>query len=303
MIFFRSIIRFNSIFSRKSKRYILVFLNGFLLASLVYLYTEKSYEQNLFGSLAAYVRNSVQTANSISSVDFEDSLLTKSVHLVHELGYMRQEVFQKFPVGGIKAKCLQPVSFDFMTNQGACGSYAYVLGRLLQELNIEVRFPQMTVQDRNAGHIINEAKTSKGWVVLDAAFDLYFRKPDGQLAAFKDVSQNWIYYKNQLPSNYNIAYRYEGVRYTNWGKVPLIMPLVKRALHLFIGKERTDTYSLRSLMLKKYNILFNITLCLYLLIITYSLKLAFGKEYLPDVTRAKKILRKDDMALSAHPLA
>jgi hypothetical protein len=290
-------------FSQKLKRYILVFLNGFLLASLVYFYTERSFEQNIFSSLAAYVRTSVQGSNTISAVDLEDSLLAKSVHLVYMLGYKRQEVFGEFPVGGIKADFLQPVSVDLMTNQGACGSYAYVLGRLLQELNMDVRFAQMTVQGRNAGHVINEAKTSKGWVTVDAAFDVYFRKPDGQLASFSDVSKDWAYYKEQLPSNYNQAYQYEGVQYTNWNKVPVIMPLIRTGLRMFMGKEEADKYSLRSLILNKYSLLFYVTLTLYLLVLAYFIKASFKKKYLPDVTAAKRMLSSEETTISVRSLA
>jgi hypothetical protein len=282
----------------KNGKYILIFLNGFFLALLLYFYIEKQYEKNLFSSIAAFVQSSVGTVNSTQSNNIvrEDSLLVKSVHLVHELGRQRIEVFVPYPVKGIKATYIQPVSFDFMTSQGACGSYAYVLGRLLQEMDIEVRFPQMTVNNQSAGHIIIEAKTSYGWVVLDASNDVFFRKTNGQLAGFNEVKNNWNYYQGQLPTNYNMAYRYEGVRYTNWDKIPLIMPLIKNIMYLTVGKEKTDGYSLRNLILNKYKLFFNITLGAYLLIILFSINILI-KARRKAAANVKGLFRGNDVAL------
>lgn len=270
----RRIIRPNSFLNRKRK-YILIFLNGFLLALLMFFFIQKQYENNIFASLATYIhdpahKNELPGSNAINN---EDSLLIKSVRLVHELTNERSNIFGPHPIKGINATYLQPVSFDLMTGQGVCGSNAYILGRLLQEMNIDVRFPQMTVNGQHAGHILIEAKTSYGWVVLDAASNTFFRKPNGQLAGFNDVKNNWNYFKDQLPADYNMAYRYEGVRYTNWDKIPLVMPLIKNVMYWTIGKEKTDNYSLRNLVLQKYNILFNITLGVYLLVILFSINL------------------------------
>ncbi|WP_315819865.1 transglutaminase domain-containing protein [Paraflavitalea speifideaquila] len=125
-----------------------------------------------------------------------------------------------------------------MTAQGACGSHAYVLARLLREMNVDVRIPQMTVKGQSAGHIIVEAKASYGWVVLDPLSNVYFRRLNGQLAGFNDVKNNWSYYQQQLPANYNMAYRYEGARYTNWDKIPVVMPLIKNIMYWTMGKEK-----------------------------------------------------------------
>lgn len=272
MSFIRRIIRPDSFLMRK-RMHIVIFLNGLLLALLICFYIEKQYEENIFASLALYTQQIVPASNSSQPSNTEDSLLTASVHLVHRLSERRTPLFGQYPVKGIKADYIQPVSFDLMTGQGACGSNAYVLGRLLQKMNVEVRFPQMTVNGQSAGHILVEAKTSHGWVVLDASSDVFFKKPDGQLAGFNDVKNNWNYYKNQLPVGYNMAYRYEGVRYTNWDKIPLLMPLVKNVMYWTMGKEKTDNYSLRSLALKKYDLLFNITLGAYLLLCLFTVNL------------------------------
>ncbi len=250
-----------------------MFLNGFLLALLFNFYVEKQYEENLFASIASYVQNSVSPVSSSQYIGKEESLLERSVNVVNALGEERLTLFGKYPVKGIKSNYIKAIGVDLMTNQGACGSYAYVLGRLLQEMNIDVRFPQMTVANQSAGHILVEAKTSYGWVVLDPSFNALFRRPNGHLAGFDDVKNDWNYYKNQVPANYNMSYRYEGVRYTNWDKIPVVMPLIKNIMYWTMGKEKTDSYSLRSLGLNKYKVLFNITLCAYLLVILFSINM------------------------------
>lgn len=254
--------------------------------------------------MAAYVHDLVPTTSGSSSpANTEDSLLIKSVQVVYQLGERRLTVFGQHHVKGIKADFIQPVSIDLMTGQGACGSRAYVLGRLLQEMNIDVRFPQMTVNNQNAGHVLVEAKTSYGWVVLDASYNTFFRKQNGQLAGFADVQADWAHYQQQVPTSYNMAYRYEGVRYTNWDKIPLVMPLIKNIMYWTIGKEETDSYSLRSLVLRKFNVLFNITLGLYLLVTLFSINLFIKARRKTAVARAKRFSNDNSTTVPAQQVS
>ena len=153
----------------------------------------------------------------------------------------------------------------------------------------------MKVNGLYGGHILVEAKTAKGWAVLDGSYDLFFRKPDGNLASFADVGKNWDYYKNQVPAGYDNNYRYEGVRYTNWEKIPVLMHLVKNILYLFIGKERTDGLSFRSLFLRKFHVLFLIVGVLYLLLVFTVIRKYIRKNkqaitlYLPVLFSGKRI--------------
>jgi hypothetical protein len=93
---------------------------------------------------------------------------------------------------------------------------------------------------------------------------LYFRKPDGNLASFRDVQQNWNFYKQQLPPDYIHEYSYSDVRYTNWDKIPVLLPAVRGISNLTIGKEATNQLSLRVFFIRKYRILYYLALSLYL---------------------------------------
>jgi len=151
-----------------------------------------------------------------------------------------------------------------MTAKGACGSYALVLGSILKDIGFKIRFAQMKVDETWGGHIVIEAKTKKGWVALDPSFNLAFVKEDGTLASFQDVHSDWNYFQNQLPENYKREYAYSDVRYTNWEKIPIILPGVRFVLEHTIGKEATNEVSIRVLFLRKYRILYYIMLSLYL---------------------------------------
>jgi len=154
-----------------------------------------------------------------------------------------------------------------MTGNGACGSYARVLARILQTAGVQVRIAEMEVNGLAGGHIIIEANTSSGWVVLDPLYDLYFTTPHGTLASFREVQKNWSFYKRQTPAHYNPAYRYEGVRYTNWNKIPVLLPMVKKILQGVLGKQKTDQLSLRIYFLQPYHLAFYSLLCAYSLIL------------------------------------
>ena len=122
-----------------------------------------------------------------------------------------------------------------------------------------------------AAHNIVEAKSDHGWVVLDPFFNVYFEKPTHQLASFEDVKDNWNYYKSQVPPDYDLNYRYEDVRYSNWTKIPVFMPAIKKMLDLTIGKQRADNISLRTYFLRKYDICFVFVFILFIVVFSLTL--------------------------------
>jgi len=260
---------------KRRSSYVLIFLNGFLLASLAYFYMEDNYEQKVFDSLVEHIK---VTAAKQANADKTDGLIRTSLSLTNFLGQGRMKIFEGHELNSIKSELIHPVSFDLMTGKGACGSYSYILSRLLSELKIPNRIAQMKVGDEYGGHNIVEAKSSKGWVVLDPLFNLYFTRPDGQMASFADVQKDWAYFKDQAPQGYDEKYSYTGVRYTNWTKIPVVMPVVKKVLQWTIGKEETETFSIRTHMLKKFTILLNITFLLYVLVLIATVKKLINRK-------------------------
>jgi len=262
-------------FIRKAlqSRYSLFFLNGFLLACLLYFYMEDSYERQLIKAMADYVSDKAQITGNR-----EEDLLLKSLHLTNYLGKSRSFIFNDKELHGLKSSFIHPVTVDLQTASNACGSYAYILSRILSELNITNRIAQMKVNGKYGGHILVEAKTSKGWVVLDGSYNLLFRKPDGAMASFADVMANWDFYKKQVPADYNFMYSYQGVQYTNWNKIPVLMPMIKNILSVFIGKEEAENYSFRTYLLRKYNLLFKATAIIYLTLVIMMVRRYFNRN-------------------------
>lgn len=245
--------------------YFLTFLNGFLLASLFYFKMEASYESELFQAIRSDISSKIQPAET------EDSVVVQIMHACHGLLVNRGSVFAGKQFSGIKSDLLEPTSIDLMTARGACGSFSMVLARILQGYHYDVRIAQMKSNGVFAAHNIVEAKTRHGWAVLDPLFDVYFINPSHKLASFNDVKNNWSYYKEQLPPGYDMSYRYEDVRYSNWAKIPVVLPAVKKILDLTIGKPAADSISLRTYFLKKYNICFNVILVIFVFVFAYTL--------------------------------
>jgi hypothetical protein len=237
---------------------------------------EANYENELFQAIHSDISSKIKTADS------QDSVAVKVMHACHSLMVSRESVFEGKQFQGLKSDLLEPTSIDLMTARGACGSFALVLARVLQGYEFQVRIAQMKSNGVFAAHNIVEAKTGHGWVVLDPFFNVYFEKPSHQLASFEDVKENWNYYKAQLPPGYDMNFSYEDVRYSNWTKIPVILPAIKKVLDLTLGKEKADGISLRAYFLSKYNICFNIVLTLFILVFTFTFLMLIKAKVFPQ---------------------
>lgn len=224
-----------------------MFLLGILCCLFFWFRTESAYETELFNNIQLKMKQSLPTNVS------RDSFALAALHMTQYLEERRNLVFGKSNFSSIKYEYIHPATVDLMTGNGACGSYCLVLARILKSNGLPVRFGQMTVRSKAAGHIFIETKTESGWIVMDPFYDLAFVRPDGRFAGYDDLHNNWDYYKKQVPANYDSTYRYEDVRYTNWNKIPVVMPLLKKTLNLFMGKSRADKVSLRSYFLRIYD--------------------------------------------------
>ena len=248
------------IFSIFRNLHFLFFVNGLLLSAVFYFGTESQYETELFNAIAQKIfKDSVARNNP-------DTFFKRSIDMANYLIINRQIIFGDQTIHGVKANLLHSSTVDLMTGNGACGSASVILARILKANNFQVRIAQMQVDNVWGGHMITEVKKNDGWIVMDPLFDVYFKKPDGHFASFKEVHFNWNYFKKQLPANYPPEYNYKDVRYTNWDKYPLIGPLINKALILFMGKAKADSICIRAYLLRNYYLLFWGTV--FLLILT-----------------------------------
>ncbi len=243
-------------------KWLLVFTTGILFSSAFHFKTESIYEDAIFAAIVDKIKTE---ANS----GCIDSFFIHAMQMTHTLEKNRSTTFNGRTLIGIKANLFRPATIDLMTGNGACGSYSTVLARILKSAGFKVRIAQMSVNGTSAGHMVVEAKKRSDWIVLDPMMQQYFKKPNGVLASFNDVHQNWDYYKAQTHGNYTPTFNYENVRYTNWEKYPTLGKFIKSTIAIFAGEKAAEEFSIRSFLLRKYNLLFLATVGL--LIVSTSL--------------------------------
>ncbi|MBS1914844.1 MAG: hypothetical protein JST87_01135 [Bacteroidetes bacterium] len=257
--------------------YFLIFLNGFLFASILYFKIQASYENELFTTIQKNINKKIDLN------DTQDSIVVKIMQTCNSLLGNRAPVFtESDDLDGVEVNYIHPASIDLMTARGACGSYSLVLARLLQNYNLPVRIAQMKANGIYGAHNVVETKIQSGWVVLDPTFDLYFVTPENKLASFTDVKKNWGYYSKQVPKEYNNTYRYEDVRYTNWTKIPIVLPLTKKLLDIIFGKEKSNTICVRMIFLRIYDVYFYVSLVLFILFFILTLGVAIKTKIFPE---------------------
>ncbi len=261
---------------------ILLFINGFLLATLFYLHKEDVYEKDLFSAIVNKIKQELKTDN-------KDTFLIRSLAMTYELQRSRQSVFGDNFEDAKENSFFHSATTDLMTAYGACGSYSIVLARILKANNCKVKIGQMLVRGKFGGHIIVETEIYGKWVIIDPMFNLSFKRPDGKLADFKEVNKNWPYYSLQVPADYVQDYKYDGIRYANWTKIPVVLPTIKKILDFTLGKEKADAISIRPYFLRINHILFVLLLWFYIPLTAFTIwlyvkrKRAFNKSSLKNM--------------------
>jgi hypothetical protein len=195
------------------------------------------------------------------------SLLNTAHHILKP---RRQDYFGGKDYINVRDTLFRSSDIQLIDAKDACGSYTHVLARLLQRSGYTVRIAQMKCNSDDWGcHILLEVLVDGDWVVLDASYNLYFINEKKNLAGFREVGADWDYFRKQVPSDYDNRYAYADVRYTNWNKIPVLMPLIKRMLDFAFG-DKSESISLRAYVLNVYRTYLIITLVLYAMLIAWS---------------------------------
>ena len=238
----------------------------FFILAIVNLTVESHQESVLFQNIVRVAK--IQTKGQ------HDTVFVKQIMvLINKMMHDRNDIFMDTEELTLKAKLIHSVDADLMYGAGACGGFSKVLARSLKTAGYTTRIGQMQVDGVYGGHILLETylPSLQKWVVLDPLFLLIFTNPQGVWASFEEVHQNWDYYQKQIPNNinYKYNYKYEGLRYTNWSKVPVLGNLSFQILKLIKGEEFAKTYSLRPVLLDSYRMykwIFGLCYYLYILI-------------------------------------
>ena len=250
----------------------LLFFNGILLTTTLFVYLESAYEKKLFNSIISKIRKEPNAIN-------KDTFLLKALNITFNLQNKRSDFFDVSQVSSFEF--FHSATSDLMTAYGACGSYSIVLARILKANNCKVRIGQMKVNGKFGGHILVETEINGHWIIVDPTYNLFFKDVNSKLLSFNEVSKNWDLYKQQVPSTYNYQYAYQGIRYTNWDKIPIVTPFIRNVLVLFWGEEKVSKLSLRSYFLRSYHILFLLHLILLIPInITLIFRFLRNRKYI-----------------------
>lgn len=132
---------------------------------------------------------------------------------------------------------------------GACGTYAGLLGRLLDAADIDFRVVQLYCEDVDVWgcHIVLEVDVDGTWRSVDPLYNVVFP------VSAQALRDDWIQYRHIVPSEYRPMYDYSDFRYTNWDKIPVLMPAFQRILELLLP-DTAKTLSIRRHVLDVYAI-------------------------------------------------
>ena len=249
-----------------TKFYNLIFLTsilvvGFILGVMLFLKLSSNYEELLFNRIIA---KTFESSRVLKDEEKALGLLESTYKLLNP----RKNFFGGKEWLSVRDKLLRSSDIQ-MLDGGACGTHSHVLAKLLKQSGIPVRIAQMKCGKEYGCHIVVEAKISNKFVVLDPLYNLSFRNTKGQLASFSEVSHNWDFYKKQVPEDYEMKMKYEGVRYTNWNKIPVLMPLLKKLLIAFFGDD-AENISIRSFVLNLYITYFYILIAILIFVLGLS---------------------------------
>lgn len=256
---------------------------GFLIASVGYLYLEYRYEQKIREAIT----HSIYKTPGLNRYD-EQQVVLAAMKKTHYLMTARETGHMGLELTGMENTFTSPILRFAVTKDGACGGNTLVLAQILDGMGYTVRPAQMYADGKYGSHIVLEVKVNGKWAVLDPLFNLSFKKTDGSLASFSEVQHNWAQYSTQIPPGYSPAFKFEDVRYTNWDKVPVLGSVAKFMVRLFLGREKAEHFSVRSMFLNPKAMLFYAALFLLGLSAISILNKKYFHIALPSLRLVKK---------------
>jgi len=192
------------------------FLHGIVLTLVVVLSLQAVHEDLIFDQIVSQITSEDMGAH-------ERAL--KLVETAHSLMEPNFEVFGSGqPVSALER--LGSSDIHLLSPKGHCASYAHVLARLLKRIDGK-------------------------YIPFDSMYNVSFLNRNGQAATYEEVGSDWAYYSQQVPETYPRYFDYHKVSYTNWNKIPVLMPFIKQVLKLFIG-EKVNEISIRPYLLNVY---------------------------------------------------
>jgi len=249
--------------SFKFSQSLVPFLHGIFITLIFFFFIMSDYEDGLFDRMAK---------NTFNKGPHFISYTTKVLNLLntaHTVLRDREKLFAGKPVN-FRDSLFRSYDVDLLDARGGCGSYSYVLAKLLISKGINTRIGQMKCGDEWGCHVIVEAKINDKWIILDPTYNIAFTNKNNQIVGFKELHNNFNKFKSQTPSHYPEEFTYDDIRYTNWNKIPLLFKTIKKVLKIFLKKEEINNISLRVLVMNIYKIYLIITVISYFIFCIFT---------------------------------
>jgi len=239
-------------------RFTLVFAAGFFLSATLFFKINADYNNELFEQLGRHINEEAKLKHENS-----EQTVVRAMNTIYDLQKDNKNELFQYGLHSFKAKYMRSTDLDLLDVTGSCGSSSLVLCRTYMAMGFPTRIGQMYAKGHFGGHMLVEVWSNGRWMVMDALFKQAFYKPDSTLASFKEVQNNFAYYSKQLHPEYPKEYRYQDVRYTNWNKIPLLSPLVKKGLDVIYGEKKANDICLRKYIIKFYVLWYYVFLSLF----------------------------------------
>lgn len=236
------------------------YFNMIVISAIFYLGVEFQHENNTYFNI-------INSANRFTHNNTDTAKIKSLVLHVYEMMRDRHKIFRNKEQLSWKQEFFKSVDADLMYGAGSCGGYSKVLTRSLSLAGYKVRIGQLKVQGNYGGHILMEAysKEFKKWILVDPLFGVMVTDSTGYPVSYIEAEARWDAVKNRFPLKYQIIYRYQGIRYTNWDKYGWVSQSIKKMGDLIVGKDTMDTFSLRPLLLSTYKAYLVLMICLFTL--------------------------------------
>ena len=229
--------------------------------ALVALHVMADYEDALFDQIvAAVVQPEWPEAQKIAALTAETHALLKD----------RAKFFVNTGYVAPRTSWLTSADVNLLDGRGVCRSHASVLGRLLDRAGIHFRIVRIYFPDKGtwACHLGIEAEAEGKWRAIEPYDNIVFP------VDYLELSRHWADYKALAPAGYDPRLDQAEIHYTNWRRIPVIMPAIKKILDV-TAPEFASTFSLRRYLLNAYRV-YEIGLLLVLLAVANYFLLRFA---------------------------
>lgn len=241
----------------------IIALNAIMVLLLFFKYIDYRYEYAVYRSLVTSNldrKSETKTFKNLLSLTFKIQSDRR--------GYIND----MYGMNPFKSRWFRSGDIQLLDATGACGNFSHVLAELCQVAGFEVRMVQLYYQGHFGGHNIVEAKVDGKWVAADGLFKTFWVNPDSSLASLEEIRENPKLYSNQWPKGYPYQNAFTNFHYTNWDKIPVIMPALHEILCLILGEDKADKISIRIYLLNLHKAQFVFLLLVYFPIFIVSLR-------------------------------